>query len=91
MVFVAQLNKEHVTLEVILDDKALSILRNVLNKKWSEPIKNENGLYDIDHEHLESKEWGGNELTPEYTTEGFVKIEAIKIVYIGKAGDQLIS
>lgn len=91
MVFVAQLNKDHDTLELLLDDKALALLRNVVNKKWHEPVKKEDNFYDLDHEHLSSKEWGGNELTTEHTTEGFTKIEAIKIIYIGEDGENLIS
>lgn len=91
MVFVVQLNKEQNKLEFVIDYKALSLLQSIVNREWYEPKMKINGGYDLDHEHLASKECGGNELTPEHVTEGFIKIEDIKIIYIGKDGEKLIT
>ena len=91
MVFVVQLDNTKDTLEILLDDKGLALLRNIINKNWHEPKMRKDELYDLDHEHLLSKEWGGGELTPEYTSEGVSKINSVKIVYIGEQGESIIS
>ena len=91
MIFVAQLLREENSLELLFDEAGLELLKNVINKHWTEPIQKHNDLYDLDHEHLTSKEWGGNELTPEYTSKEYDKVHSIKIVYLGKNAEKLLT
>lgn len=88
MVLLFQLTDD--SLEVLLDKGGLDLLRSIINKNWAEPQKKENGLYDLDHEHLSSIEWGGQELTPEFTSENAKEIHSAKIVYLGEEGRNLL-
>jgi hypothetical protein len=91
MILVVQTNKEKDTVEVLFDKQGLELLRTVINKDWYEPINKENNLYDLDHEHLSSKDWGGDELTPEFTSQDSEKIHSVKIVYLGTEGETILS
>lgn len=91
MILVVQKNNETDTIEILFDKQGLELLRTVINKDWYEPINVENELYDLDHEHLSSKDWGGNELTPEFTSQDSEKINSVKIVYLGENGETILS
>jgi|688.fasta_scaffold343801_3 hypothetical protein len=91
MILLFQLNKENDSVDILFDKDGLIALRTILNKEWKEPICDKNEYYDFDHEHLTSKDWGGNELTPEFTSPEAHKIEAVKIVYVGEQGEQFLS
>lgn len=91
MILVVQKNNESDTIEILFDKQGLELLRTVINKDWYEPINVENELYDLDHEHLSSKDWGGNELTPEFTSQDSEKINSVKIVYLGENGETILS
>jgi hypothetical protein len=91
MILLIQLNNGKDTVDILFDKEGLEKLRNILNKDWKEPILKENGTYDIDHEHFTSKEWGGGELTPEFTSNDAYKIESAKISYIGENGEQFMT
>ena len=91
MILVVQKNNETDTIEILFDKQGLELLRTVINKDWYEPINVENDLYDLDHEHLSSKDWGGNELTPEFTSQDSEKIYSVKIVYLGENGETILS
>jgi len=90
MVLTFQLNKEKDSLEILFDEEGHELFSRFINKKWEDPIPKENGLFDLDHEHLMSKDWGGNELTTEFTSKGKQMIHAVKIVYLGKEGESLL-
>lgn len=91
MILVVQKNNETDTIEILFDKQGLELLRTVINKDWYEPINIENDHYDLDHEHLSSKDWGGNELTPEFTSQDSEKINSVKIVYLGENGETILS
>jgi len=91
MILLAQLDKDKTSIEVLLDEAGLELLRGIINKQWKEPHLNTSNLYDFDHEHLTSKEWGGAELTPEFTSSDAGKIHSVKIVYLGENGEALLS
>ncbi len=85
MIIVLQKTKEQESADLFFDKEGLAFLREVFNKDWYEPIKDEDdGLYDFDHEHLSSREWGGQELRPECSSENVEKIHSLKILYLGK-------
>ena len=84
MTLTIQINKGGESVELFFDQKGLDLLKKIINKNWYEPIKLDNGFYDFDHEHLISKEWGWDELTPEFTSEDSSKVHAIKILYLGR-------
>ena len=86
MILTVQILDPDNTVEILIDADGLDFLRQIINKDWIEPIKNESNFYDIDHEHLNSKEWGGNELFTEFTSESAKKVHSLKIVYLGKDG-----
>lgn len=90
MILVFQLDSENSS-EILFDQEGLNFLRDLLNKNWQEPQQNENNLYDLDHEHLLSNEWGGNELTPQFTSKGARRIDSVKMVYLGRKGKSLLS
>lgn len=90
MLLTFQINDSKDSIEVLFDQEGLCLLKNLLNKSWYEPIQKADGLYDLDHEHLLSKDWGGEELTPEFSNVGS-KVESVKIVYLGKNGKKLLS
>ena len=91
MILLFQLNKEEPSVDILFDKQGLEALRNIINKHWRQPIKKSSGLFDLDREHLSSKEWGGDELTPEFTSTDFEKIQSVKIVYLGEEGEAIIS
>ena len=91
MVLTAQLNNEKDSIELLFDKEGLDLLRKIINKDWYEPISKENNLYDLDHEHLASREWGGEELTPEFTSSDSNKIQSVKMVYLGIEGKSFLS
>lgn len=91
MIIVVQKNKEQESAELLFDKEGLEFLRNILNKNWYEPIKKEDGFYDIDHEHLASLDWGGEELSPQFTSQGAEKINSLKIVYLGLDPEKILS
>ncbi|MFM2362746.1 MAG: Immunity protein 32, partial [Bacteroidota bacterium] len=73
------------------DKEGLEFLRAVLNKDWSEPTIDNKELYDFDHEHLSSKDWGGEELTPEYASLDSQIIHSVKLIYLGVNGKEILS
>ena len=91
MLLTFQINDNQDSIEILFDKEGLDFLKNLIDKNWYEPICKADGLYDFDHEHLLSKDWGGDELTPEFTSEDSKKIESVKIVYLGKNGKKIIS
>jgi hypothetical protein len=91
MVLTFQLNNEKDSIEILFDKMGLEILRDIINKNWHEPISKKDRLYDLDHEHLASIEWGGNELTPKFTSKDSFMIYSVKIVYLGIDGEKLTS
>ena len=91
MILIFQINDNKNSLEILFDKEGLDLLKNVINKDWNEPLKKEKNLYDLDHEHLSSSEWGGTELTPEFTSKDAHEIHSAKIVYLGKDGKTLLN
>lgn len=91
MVLYFQVNKEVNSVEILFDKDGLNLLRNIITKKWHDPTKRENNLYDLDHEHLTSAEWGGEELTPEFTSIDALSIQSVKMVYLGGEAEKLLS
>lgn len=91
MIIVIQKEKEQESAEILIDNKGLEFLRTILNKEWYEPKEGKDGLYDLDHEHLSSNDWGGEELSPQFTSQGAEKINSLKIVYLGKKAEQILS
>ena len=91
MILLVQLSKENNSIDILFDQEGLHALRSILNKEWKEPIHNKNEYYDFDHVHLTSKDWGGNELTPEFTSPVAHKIEELKIIYVGEKGEHFLS
>ena len=65
MLLTFQINDNQDSIEILFDKEGLDFLKNLIDKNWYEPICKADGLYDFDHEHLLSKDWGGDELTPE--------------------------
>jgi len=90
MILLVQLNKDKSSIDILFDKDGLNLLREVINKDWQEPVSKGNNLYDLDHEHLTSKEWGGDELTPEFTSRDAHKIQSAKIVYLGEDGESIL-
>lgn len=88
---VVQKNKVSDVVEVFFDKKGLDFLRELINKQWYEPINKGSELYDLDHQHLLSKDWGGEELNPEFTSEDSYKIHSVKIIYFGVNGEKILS
>lgn len=86
MTLTFQITADKESIELFFDQEGLDLLKKIINKNWHEPMKLDNKNYDFDHEHLMSKEWGGDELTPEFTSENCSRVHAIKIVYIGRDG-----
>jgi len=91
MLLTFQINDNKDSIEILFDKEGLDFFKSLINKSWHEPICKEDGLYDLDHEHLLSNSWGGDELTPEFTSDGSKKVESVKIVYLGKQGEKIIS
>jgi hypothetical protein len=91
MILLVQLNEDKKSVDLLFDKQGLDFLKEIVNKEWKEPVRTENEFYELDHEHLTSKDWGGNELTPEFTSKDAHKIESIKIVYLGMKGESLLS
>lgn len=91
MIIVIQKEKEQESVEILIDEKGLEFLRRIFNKEWHEPKLGKAGLYDLDHEHLSSNDWGGDELSPEFTSDGADKIHSLKIVYLGKQAEKILS
>lgn len=86
MILVLQLEKDKAAAELVFDKEGLTLLKEIINKEWKEPKELRSDAYDLDHDHLSSKEWGGDELTPEFTSKGYREIHALKIVYLGEEG-----
>lgn len=84
MVLYLQVKKDSKSAELVFDNEGLSLFSKIINKEWREPIQLNSMAFDIDHEHLLSKSYGGQELTPEHTSNDFTAIESLKVVYIGK-------
>ena len=84
MTLVIQVDKQGSAIEMVFDKTGLEFLKNVLSRNWNEPVSKGNNYYDFDHVHFASKQWGGDELTPEFTSPGFNEIHAVKMIYLGK-------
>lgn len=91
MIIVVQKEKEQESAEILFDKEGLELLRRLLNKDWYEPMQKNDELYDLDHEHLSSIDWGGEELTPQFTSHGAEKINSLKMVYLGKDALKILS
>ncbi len=91
MIIIVQKEKEQESIEILIDKLGLEYLRNIFNKDWHEPIQGEDELYDLDHEHLFSAEWGGEELSPKFTSQNSEEINSLKIVYLGKDALKILS
>jgi hypothetical protein len=91
MIILVQKEKEQESAEILIDKEGLEFLRNLLNKDWYEPKQEKDGLYDLDHEHLSSKDWGGEELSPQFTSQSAEKINSLKIVYLGKDAGRILA
>lgn len=90
MILLLQSNSENDSAEIIFDKQGLQLLRTLLNKDWKEPVQKNNEYFDFDHEHLASKVWGGEELTPEFSSPDSNKFQSVKITYVGENGEQLL-
>lgn len=91
MIIIVQKDKKQESVEILFDKEGLEFLRKLLNKPWHEPIQKEDALYDLDHEHLSSIEWGGEELSPEYTSLDNEKVNSLKMVYLGNDALNILS
>ena len=90
MVLLLQIDENPNSAELIFDKEGLGLLRDILNKKWRDPISKGGNMYDLDHEHLSSKEWGGDELTPEFSSPDTKKIQTLKVTYVGEKGEEFL-
>ena len=90
MILLFQSSSENDSAEIIFDNQGLHLLRTLLNKDWKEPVQKNNEYYDFDHEHLVSKELGGDELTPEFSSPNSNKFQSVKITYVGENGEELL-
>lgn len=91
MIIVVQKEKDQESAEILIDKEGLEFLRNMLNKDWYEPKQAKDGLFDLDHEHLSSKDWGGEELSPQFTSQSAERINSLKIVYLGKEAEKILA